>query len=273
MKGVSFVGKKKIYLPGILTCAVCFCVMTFNAPATLLGAQQKTQPSLPSRISPKAQELLNKALQALGGQAFLSFKNISTAGRVFAFSNGQMVGVEPYKSVYEPPDKRRFQYGKSKPVTLINNGDEAWELDQYGLVHQLPEQVRQWTIANHFGLDNLFRSLIKQTGVLILDHGVDFVANQPVYVINIIDAQDVHINLYLHKPDYLPLRVTYHVENSITHDWDDYVDDYSDYQSFDGIATPMSIGRTLNAERIGQTFRGNARYNIAIPANYFQPPR
>ncbi len=263
---------------GILA-VVCLCLVSFAAPAALLGAQQTSPPSspptppLPSRISPKAQELLNHAVQALGGPAFLNFKSISTRGRVFAFSNGQMAGVEPFKSTYVPPDKRRFSYGKGKPVILINNGDQAWELDRYGLIHQLPEQVRQWKIANHYNLDNLFRSVIKATGVLILDHGVDFVANQPAYVIDIIDAQDVSIHLDLHKSDYLPLRVTYRVKNPITQDWDDYVDDYSNYERFNGIMTPMSISRSLNGDRIGQTFRSGARYNVTVPANYFEPSR
>jgi len=263
-------------LLGILA-VVCLGLVSFAAPAALLGAQQTSPPSspppLPSRISPKAQELLNHAIQALGGPAFLNFKSVSTTGRVFAFSNGRMAGVEPFQSAYEPPAKRRFKYGKGKPVTLINNGDQAWELDRYGQTHQLPEQVRQWKIANRFGLDNLLRSLIKEAGVLILDHGVDFVANQPAYVIDINDAQNVHIRLYLRKSNYLPLRVTYRVQNSITRDWDDYIDDYSNYQRFDGVMTPMNISRSLNGDRIGQVYRNKASYNATLPANYFEPSR
>ena len=201
MEGASSVVKGKRYTLSFLACAACACAI-LATPAATPGAQQKpaqSSPALPSRISPKAQELLDHATQALGGPAYLNFKNISTTGRVFAFSNGAMAGVQPYKSIYQPPDKRRFTYGKGKPVTLINNGAQAWELDQYGLTTQLPEQVRQWKIANHYSLDNLMRSIIKQEGVLILDHGVDFVSNQPVYVIDIIDAQNVHIRLYLDK--------------------------------------------------------------------------
>lgn len=269
MEGASSVVKDKMNLSKILACAACFCLVSTASP----GAQQKPPSTLPSRISPKAQQLLDHAIQALGGPAFLNYKNIATTGRVFAFSYGQMAGVEPYKSTYEPPDKRRFRYGKGKPVTLINNGQQAWELDQYGLVHQLPDEVRRWKIANHYGLDNLFRSLIKQPGVLILDHGVDFVANQPVYVIDIFDAENVSIRLYLRKPGYLPLRVTYRLQNSSTEDFDDYVDDYSDYQRFAGIETPMNITRMLNGERIGEVYRNSARYNQTLPANYFEPPR
>ncbi len=258
----------------ILGCAACIWTAVLAVPAASQGAQQapaQSPSALPSRISPKAQELLDHAIQELGGAAFLNYQNISTTGRVFAFSNGEMAGVQPYKSIYAPPDKRRFTYGKGKPVTLINNGNEAWEVDQYGLTSQLPEQVRQWKIANHYSLDNLLRSIVRQNGVLVIDHGVDFVANQAVYVIDIIDAENVHIRLYLRKTDYLPLRTTYRVQNSITHEWDDYTDDYSDYQRFDGIMTPMNIARSENDERIGQVYRNKASYNVSVPANYFQP--
>jgi hypothetical protein len=270
------VGKSKEKVLGIIKYAACIWMMAIFVPAATFDAQQAPAQSLsplPSRISPKAQELLDHAIQALGGPAFLNYKNVSTTGRVFAFSNGEMVGVEPYKSTYEAPDKRRFTYGKGKPVTLINNGDQAWEVDQYGLTHQLPEQVRQWKIANHYSIDNLLRTIVRQNGVLVLDHGVDFVANQPVYVIDITDAENAQLHLYLRKDNYLPLRVTYRVQNSTTQDWDDYADDYSDYQRFDGIMTPMNIGRSENGDRIGQVYKNKASYNVDIPANYFEPPR
>ncbi|HXH50326.1 MAG TPA: hypothetical protein VNM47_13370 [Terriglobia bacterium] len=268
-------GKKDRVVLATIVCAAFIYTLALSTPTSLLSAQQApaqtSSTALPSRISPKAQQLLDQAIQALGGPAFMNYKNISSSGRVFGFTRGEMAGVQPYKSIYEPPDKRRFSYGKSKPVTLINNGDEAWELDQYGLVHQLPEQVRQWKIANHYSLDNLLRSIVKESGVLVLDHGVDFIANQPAYVIDITDAQNVQLHLYLRKDNYLPLRVTYRVQNSRTQDWDDYVDDYSDYQRFDGIMTPMNIGRSLNGERIGAVYRNKASYNVTIPTNYFQP--
>jgi hypothetical protein len=274
MEGTFSVGKRARYFPAIFTGLVLVSTL---ATAGAVGAQQApaqtSTPALPSRISPKAQDLLNHTIQALGGPAFLNFKNVSTAGRVFGFSYGQMAGVYPYKSVEEPPDKRRFTYGKGKPVTLINNGKEAWELDQYGLVHQLPEKVQQWEIANRYSLTNLLRRIIKENGVLILDHGVDFVANQPAYVIDIFDARNVRIELYLRKSNYLPLRVAYRIQNATSQDWDEYTDDYNDYQAFDGVMTPMNIDRRLNGDRIGAVYRNKVSYNVDVPANYFQPPQ
>jgi len=222
MEGTFSVGNRNMTVSGIAARAFCLAMLTLAGTAASLGAQQKpaqtSSSALPSRISPKAQALLNHAIEALGGPAFLNYKSVSTSGRVFGFSNGRMAGVEPYKSTYVPPDKRRFTYGKGKPVTLINNGKEAWELDRYGLTHQLPRQVQQWKIANRYSLDHLFRSIIKGSGVLILDHGVDFVANQPVYVLEIIDARNVHLRLFLRKSNYLPLRLTYRIQDSRTQD-------------------------------------------------------
>lgn len=274
MEGASSVDDKRKAVLGTLALAG-LGAFAFFAAGRALQAQQApaAAPStaLPSRISPKALQLLDQAIQALGGPAFLNFKNVSTTGRVFGFSNGEMAGVQPFKSIYAPPDKRRFTYGKGKPVTLINNGDEGWELDQYGLTHQLPDQVRQWKLSNHYSLDNLLRSIIKENGVLVIDHGVDFVANQPAYVIDITDAQNVQLRLYLRKDNFLPLRVTYSIEDPRAQDRDEYVDDYSDYQRFDGIMTPMNIVRALNDERIGAAYRNRASYNVSVPANYFQP--
>jgi hypothetical protein len=277
MEGASSVGKKTKTVPGIIACAVWTMTLTLAVPPASSGAQQAPaqtpSTALPSRISPKARQLLDQAIQALGGPAFLNFKNLATSGRVFGFSNGQMAGVQPYKSTYAPPDKRRFSYGKSKPVTLINNGNEAWQLDQYGLTHQLPQQIQHWKMANRYRLDNLFRTIIKESGVLILDHGVDFVANRPAYVIDITDARNIQIHLYLRKTNHLPLRITYRIQNSKTQDWDDYTDNYSDYRQFDGIMTPMNIGRELNGDRIGAVYRNKASYNVTVPANYFRPSR
>jgi hypothetical protein len=245
------------------------------AGATVASGAQRTAPPapLPARISPKAQDLLNHAIQALGGAAFLNFKTVTSTGRVFGFQEGQTVAVEPYHSTAELPDKRRFSYGKGKPVILINNGDQAWQIDHLGVGPQQPEAVASWKLATRYGLENLFRRGIHEPGVLILDNGVDFVANQPVFVLTMMDSHDASITIDLHRMTYLPVRITYRLQDPKTLDRDEYTDDYSDYQLIQGIETPMHIARSLNGERIGEVFRNTVRYNDPVPANYFMPSR
>lgn len=238
-----------------------------------LRAQQKTSVQLPSRISPQAQKLIDRILQAMGGTAFLHYKSMFTTGRVFTFSDGRPAGNFPFKSTFEPPGKRRFSYGKSKPVILINTPTGAWELSRLGRLHQNPQQERNWKIANRYRLGNLLRYRIHESGVLILAGHVDFINNQLVHAIDIYDSHNVHIKLYVHRSSYLPLQITYRVQNPVSKDWEDYKDDYGDYQRFQGIATPMQVVRYRDGERIGQLFRATASYNKTIPPNYFQPVR
>ena len=256
-------------------------ILILALAAADLGAQQQAPPGQPaqtaapalaSRISPEAQKILDAAIQALGGQPFLHYQSITTTGHVFAISQGQTAGYFPFKSTFVPPDKRRFSYGKGKPVILINNGDQGWELDRLGRTHQNPEQMRGWQIANRYSLDNLLRYRIREPGVLILASGSDFVDNQPVAVVEIIDPRNVKVRLYLQRSTHLPVRITYHVQNPNTREWEDYADDYSDYQTFQGITTPTHISRYLDDERIGELFRRTVSYNQAVPANYFDRP-
>src|SRR5271169_1313776 len=92
------------------------------------AAQQPVAPRLAGHVDPQARQILDRAIQMLGGPTFLNAKALSTKGRAFFFQDGETAGMEPFESYVLYPDKRRFSYGKTKPVILINNGDKGWEL-------------------------------------------------------------------------------------------------------------------------------------------------
>ena len=235
---------------------------------------QNPLPSRPVIVDPKAQDALDKMLQALGGQAFLNFKTLSTSGRVFSIEDETTVGFVTYDSSFEYPDKRRLAYGlgKSKPIVLINNADQAWEVDTVGTTTQRADQIRTWKVTNPYSLENLLRVRLHEPGALVQRGGVDFVDLTAVQIIEIFDTHHVHVTLALSQKTWLPVRISYRVQDPKTQDWNEYADDYSDYQTFQGIATPMHIARFLNGERVGETFRSKARYNDTYPPRSFEPP-
>jgi hypothetical protein len=237
--------------------------------AATLSAQQPPAPTLPRRIDPQAQQILNRAVQALGGPAFLSFKSLTTKGRAFSIQDETTAGLAPFQSYVLYPDKRRFSYGKTLPVVLINNGDKGWEIDRYGLISQPLEQVQRWMVTNRYSLENLLRLRINDPGVLVQMGGVDFVDNAATQGIEIIEAGGTTIRLDLNRQTFLPTRITYRVRNPKTNDVDDYSDAYADYKFIDGIQTPMHISRYVNGDRSAETFRITAKYNEEYPPNYF----
>jgi hypothetical protein len=244
--------------------------------ATFLeAAQNASPPPAPTlRVDPKGQALLDRTIQALGGPAFLNFKTLTTSGRSFSITDEQASGFVTFESQVVYPDKRRFAYGlgKKKPIVLINNGDQAWEVDRMGLTHQTPEQARRWKITNTYSLENLLRLRAREPGVLVQDAGSDFVENLATQVLDIHFSSGVDVKVYLNKANFLPVRITCRVQDPKTLDWDEYTDVYGDYQSFQGIQTPMHITRFFNDDRISETFRNTAKYDEVLPATLFQPP-
>jgi hypothetical protein len=205
----------------------------------------------------------------LGGQAFLNAKSLTTKGRVFFFQDGATAGLEPYVSYMLYPDKRRFSYGKTKPVIVINNGDKGWELDRMGIMALPDRELESWNRSNRYSIENLFRLRINEPGVLIQMGKVDFVDNVPTQGIEIIAPGGISVRVDLHRQSFLPSRITYRVRNVKEEAWDDYSDAYADFKTIDGIQTPMHVTRYLNGDRIGETFRNSAQYNEDYPPSYF----
>lgn len=255
---------------------LCWSLLWTQGSTMFLTAAQNLPPAStrPTKVDPKAQALLDLTIQALGGQAFLSFKTMTTSGRSFSISDEQTAGFVTFDSQVEYPDKRRFAYGsgKKKPIVLINNGDEAWEVDRMGLIHQPPEQARRWKITNACSLENLLRLRIREPGALIQDAGSDFIENLATSVLDILLPNQIDVKLYLNKANSLPVRITYRVQNPQTREWEEYSDVYVDYRSFQGIQTAMHITRFLNDERVSETLRNTAKYDEVFPTGLFQPP-
>jgi hypothetical protein len=258
---------------GLLLSAVWLTCSVSAAQVSVSGATQSTPPSRPSMINPKARELLDKCVRAMGGDAFLRFRTLTTRGRTFAISDEQTSGLAPFESVVVFPDKRRFSYGKSKPVVLINDGDKQWEVDSYGVTSQTLEQVRRWKFTNYYGIENLLRLRIREPGFLAQDGGVDFVNNLPARVLDMVDSQQVQIKLFLDRNTFLPLQISYTVPNPKAEEQDEFADVYGDYRQVQGAQTPMHISRFLNGERVGEIFRNSAQYDQSYPPDYFQPGR
>jgi len=228
-------------------------------------------PGLPVVIDPKAQQFLDRCIQSLGGDAFLSAKTLTTRGRVYSIHDEKTAGMAPFENWFQYPDKRRFSYGKEKPVILINDGDHGWHLDQFGQFEQGKEQIQSWQLVTRYNLENVLRLRIHEPGALVQDGGVDFVDNLPAHVLEVFDAQHTHLKIYLNTRNFRPIRISYRIRNLQTQDFDDYSDVYSDYLPYEGIQTAMHTARFVNDERVSETFRTFAHYNDPYPPEYFQP--
>jgi hypothetical protein len=249
------------------------CTVLWIMTGSISALAQKAPPAFPSFISPAAKQRLDRCILALGGQAFTQWKSLWTTGKVFLIEDNSTAGFAPFKSTEVPPDRRRFTYGSGSPVTLINDRDQGWEIDRDGVIQQTPQQVREWRLANRYSLENVLRVGIHAPGILVEDKGLTLLDNQPVDEIEIIDSRQVHIKIYLDEDTSLPRQIRYRVRDPRSQTWQVYSDVYSDYQTFQGIQTPMHITRYQNGERVAELFRDKVRYDVPIAPRFFSPPQ
>jgi hypothetical protein len=252
----------------LLVIGMACAVLAQKPPA---GGSASQEPGRPQHINAQAQALLDKTLNALGGQAFLDFTTLSTRGRIFSVSEGETAGTAPFQSQMLYPDKRRFSYGKDKPVIVINNGEQGWEKDRYGEIDLDSQRTHNWAIANRYSMVNLLRVVARAKGTLVLTAGTDFVDLQPVRVLEIVDSHGVDVKLYVQSSSYLPVRIAYRTRQRQDQDWTDVAEVYSDYQTFQGIQTPMHVTRYEDGSRTLELFRTRATYNEQYPPDTFQP--
>src|SRR5690242_14399365 len=93
----------------------------------------------------KARVLLDQAIQALGGQAYLSIQDISQEGRTYSFHHGEpsSYGVLFWR-FYKYPDKDRIELTKQRDVVYINNGDKGYEVTFKGTRAADPKDVAEY---------------------------------------------------------------------------------------------------------------------------------
>jgi hypothetical protein len=241
------------------------------SPAPPQGSVSSQSSTLPVRIEPKAQQVLDRTIQALGGAAFLSAKTLTTHGTLGSGGGG----IVYFDSQVQFPDKRRLTYGlakKGKPIVVINNGDLGWEIDRMGTVSLDSEDIRTWRFNNRYSFENLLRLRIHEPGTLVQTAGVDFVDNVAVNMLDVVDAQQTQIKLYLATQTGLPVRISYRKWNPLINDWDDYSDIYGNYGTYQGITIPKQISHMMNNRRLSEVFRDSVVFNETYPPGIFDDP-
>ncbi len=93
----------------------------------------------------KALQILNDMIKALGGDAYLSVRDVKTEGRAYAFYHGQPSGQGlVFWRFWEWPDKERVELTKQRDVIELNVGDKGYEITYKGTATQEPQQLQDY---------------------------------------------------------------------------------------------------------------------------------
>ena len=234
-------------------------LLAFLLAAPLLCAPQ------PLRAHQDAGEILGKAIETLGGSAYLEVTDVTVHGRVYLFQRGDLIGVDVFTDYIKFPDKERTEFGENNELVRINNGREGWNISDGKVEPQRGEQVEVFWEEFKVSLDYLLRFVVNQSGSTLQYVGREMIDFKRADVIEIRDEDRTRINLYVDRESGLVMKKTVRrLDDPGVHE-----EIYSNYHPIQGVLTPLLIDRYTDGLATGQIRFDEVQYNSDLQDHLF----
>jgi hypothetical protein len=263
-----------------------------NATFALRAAAQNPDTMMPEASAAKAKQILSDLINARGGAAYLEAQEGECEGTRAQFGHNEAVtGYVGFTDSRRYPDKERLEYtAKSHNLkSIINtvigvdgldwshagviialyNGDRGWTLDRSGITELPVTSVAEFQEQTKRNIDNVLRVRLKEPGWSYRYGGSDTADLKEVEWVELTDSEQRTFRLAVDHSTRLLVRSVVITENEETHEHDEDVTRYTNYQLKDTVWTPMQVSREHNGRRAAQFFYTSCHYNVGFPSDFF----
>ena len=220
----------------------------------------------------KAKTVLNQAIQALGGSAYLNIQEISQEGRSYSFYHGQpnSEGVQFWR-YFKFPDKDRMELTKQRDIIEIFNGMKGYEVTYRGIHDQEEKTLKDYLRRRHYSLPEVLRNWLNEPGVALFYENQTVAEGKQAEQVTVMNAQNEGVTLYVDIVTHLPLKKTFTWRDPTDKERNVEDERYDAYRPTEGIMTPYTITRYYNGDMSGETFLTSVTYNQNLPDSLFNP--
>ena len=231
---------------------------------------QSPETMTPEASEARGRELIQKAIAALGGQAYLQVRDMTRTGRRAQFSSqGDLGGFTKFEDFVKLPDKNRTEYYKKKNIIDVVTSEGGWTLDRGGVSESPADRVEEFRESLKKDVDILFRARLQEKGLRIRYGGSDIMDLKSVEWVEVTDRDRRTIRIALEKPTLLPMRAIYITRHPETRARTEEVDFFSNYHSIGGVETPLQLARERSGRKVYQAFIETCVYNTNLPDSLF----
>ena len=249
-----------------------FLLLLLFVSTTLGQAAPPSSQSIPveQENARKARNLLDQAIQALGGQAYLSIQDISQEGRTYSFFHGEpnSLGLLFWR-FYKFPDKDRIELTKKRDVTYVYTGDQGFEITFKGTHLQDPKDLADYLRRREYSLDWVLRKWLAEPGVALFYEGPTVAEQKSVEQVTIMNARNQGVTLLLDASTRLPVKKSFSWRDPTDKERNVEGEIYDGYRLVQGVMTPFSITRMYNGEMSNQRFLNSVIYNKGLEDSMF----
>ena len=220
----------------------------------------------------KARALIDQALQALGGQAYLDIHDVQQEGRTYSFYHGRPTsnGVVFWRFV-EYPNKERIEVTKQRDVAMLYNGDKGYEITYKGAHPLEKKDLDDYLRRRKFSLETVLRSWINDPQVALFYDGNALAGNLPAQQVTLINAKNEAVNLFFDVETHLPIKKSYSWRDPLDKERNQEEEIFDNYRLVQGVMTPYGFTRYFNGDMQTQRFVNSVHFNQGVNETMFDP--
>jgi hypothetical protein len=220
----------------------------------------------------QARELLNQAIQALGGQAYLTTHNMQEQGRTYSFYHGRPTsnGVFFWRFV-EYPDKERIELTPQRDVAYIYAGDKGYEVTYKGPRAVEKKDLEDYLRRHRFSLETVLRTWLSDPGVALFYDGNALAGSFPAQQVTLINAKNEAVTLDFDLDTHLPIKKTIKWRDPVDKERNVEEETYDNYRPVQGVMTPYGFTRYFNGDMQTERFINSISYDKELNQGMFDP--
>jgi hypothetical protein len=240
--------------------------LVFNLTA---GSMQAQKPQ------PKPNEIIENAIQALGGQKFLGVRTVIGRGQYTQFKDGISGVPAGFIDYIAYPDKERTEFkGTGMRSIQTNMGETGWIFDGVAktLRDMSPEGVKEFKRSMRTSVENFLRGAWRAEGATIAYLGrreAGLAKRNEVLRLTYPDAYSVEFEFG--AQDHLPFKVIYKRTNA---DGIEIIEEdrLAQHISVDGILTPFVIDHFSGGAQTSRINYESVEFNTKLDDSLFTKP-
>jgi hypothetical protein len=238
----------------------------------------------------RGRELVNTAVEKLGGARFLGMKDKTEIGRVYSFYREQLSGLAKaiiytrYLTTPDPPRtgeiyvRERTSYGgsvddrKKEDYAVMFDENSGYQITYRGARPIADDILTRYRDTVRRNIFYILRHRLKEPGLIIEHLGSDVDDNQPVERVRFTDSENESVEVLFSKATSLPVKQIFYRRDPKTRERNEEVTRFDKYRESAGVMWPHVIMRERNGERIFQLFSELVEINTGLTDELFALP-
>lgn len=234
------------------------------------------RPNAPN-VDAKAAAIVARALEAMGGSAYLDVRSVVSHGYFTQFHDGLPGTPITFRDYTVFPDRERTEYkGSTVKSVEVYTGDTGWIFD--GMKASKPindasaEQVANFHLAMRTGVDNILRGWWRTQGA-----SLTYVGRREASVgrrnetVRLTYPDGFEVEFEFDEREFLPAKMKYKKQNAEGETVEEE-DRYAQFQTFGAARVPLIVDHYRAGVQSSRVNYDDVQLNASIPDSLFNKP-